>query len=142
MPTTWSPTANFGSFEATTLPTPPARMTSPMPTGGMYDLPSFIQPRMAGSSDRYSTLTTTSPSAGSGTGAALTNSKSSRLTMPTGRLASLNWRLFMAFLGDRFGSGIQRGEREVRVLARLLELWKVSAVRNMTDFGLRQQLVQ
>ena len=34
----------------------------------MYDLPSFIQPRMAGSSDRYSALTTISPSAISRTG--------------------------------------------------------------------------
>ena len=30
-----APVANFGFLEATTLPTPPARITSPMPTGGM-----------------------------------------------------------------------------------------------------------
>ena len=30
----------------------PARITSPIATGRMYDLPSFIQPRIAGSSER------------------------------------------------------------------------------------------
>ena len=34
MALTWSPTAQAGFFEATTTPTPTARITSPMPTGG------------------------------------------------------------------------------------------------------------
>ena len=34
-PVTWSPTAKAGFFDATTTPMPPARMTSPMPTGAM-----------------------------------------------------------------------------------------------------------
>ena len=35
VPLTVSPTAKAGFFDATTLPMPPARITSPMPTGGM-----------------------------------------------------------------------------------------------------------
>ena len=34
-PLTTSPTAKAGSLEAMTRPMPPARITSPMPTGGM-----------------------------------------------------------------------------------------------------------
>ena len=34
-PLTTSPGAKAGSFDASTRPMPPARMTSPMPTGGM-----------------------------------------------------------------------------------------------------------
>ena len=35
VPYTVSPTAKAGFFDATTRPTPPARITSPMATGGM-----------------------------------------------------------------------------------------------------------
>ncbi len=51
MPTTWSPDANLSLRDATTRPAPPARITSPTATGAMYDFASFIQPRMAGSSE-------------------------------------------------------------------------------------------
>src|SRR5215471_13927616 len=93
MPTTWSPTASDGSFEAITRPTPPARITSQSLTGGTYDFPSFIQPRIAGSSDIYNTLTRTSPGPGSST-VEVVNSKSLRLTMPTGRESSLTCRFW------------------------------------------------
>ena len=33
-PTTWSPGAKSGEFDAYTTPAPSARMTSPIPTGG------------------------------------------------------------------------------------------------------------
>ena len=35
LPVTWSPTAKAALRDATTTPMPPARITSPMPTGGM-----------------------------------------------------------------------------------------------------------
>ena len=35
VPVTWSPTWYAGFFESITTPMPPARITSPMPTGGM-----------------------------------------------------------------------------------------------------------
>ena len=56
----------------------------------MYDLPSFIQPRIAGSRDRYRILTSTSPSPGSGTGSSVWD-QSLGLGSPTGRAASLTW---------------------------------------------------
>lgn len=34
LPTTWSPTRNFGWSDSTTSTTDPARITSPSPTGG------------------------------------------------------------------------------------------------------------
>jgi hypothetical protein len=86
------PTANFGCFDAMTRPTPPARMTSPNATGAMYDLLSFIQPRIAGSSERYRILTRTSPSAGSRTDSSV-QFQSVAFGMPTGRAARRNWRL-------------------------------------------------
>ena len=67
-PVTCSPTAKSGLRDATTRPIAPARMTSPICTGGMYERPSFIQPRIAGSSEMYSTLHEDWPSPGSGTG--------------------------------------------------------------------------
>ena len=87
---TRSPSAKLGCLEATTLPMPPARITSPISTGAMYDLPSFIQPRIAGSSDRYRVFTSTPPSAGSATGSVV-NCQFSRVVMPTGRTASRIW---------------------------------------------------
>ena len=50
-PLTWSPLAKFGCFDSTTSPMASARITSPIATGAMYDLASFIQPRIAGSSE-------------------------------------------------------------------------------------------
>src|SRR5215510_11475188 len=44
-PKTYSPVVNDGFCDATTQPTAPARITSPIFTGSMYDRPSFIQPR-------------------------------------------------------------------------------------------------
>ena len=91
---------NLGCLDAMTLPTAPARMTSPIPTGAMYDLPSFIQPRMAGSSDRYKTRASTSPSRGSGNGVSV-NCQSLRFGKPTGRAASLIWWLMSPFMARR-----------------------------------------
>src|SRR5262249_24385111 len=79
--------------DAITRPTPPARMTSPRATGAIYDLPSFIQPRIAGSSDKYSTFTNASPGPGSGAGD-LVDSKSPRFTIPLGPAINLNSRFF------------------------------------------------
>jgi hypothetical protein len=67
-------------------------MTSPNATGAMYDLLSFIQPRIAGSSERYRILTRTSPSAGSRTDSSV-QFQSVAFGMPTGRAARRNWRL-------------------------------------------------
>src|SRR3954447_26138155 len=92
IPVTWSPSANPSWREASTLPTPPARITSPIPTGSMYERPSFIQPRIAGSSDRYSVLTRTSPSPGSRTGSSVW-SQSLGLGSPWGRAARRTWWL-------------------------------------------------
>ena len=50
-PVTVSPTAKPGFLDAITRPAPRARMTAPISTGAMYDRPSFIQPRIAGSSE-------------------------------------------------------------------------------------------
>ena len=58
-------------MEAITSPTAPARITSPMPTGGMYERASFIHPRIAGSSEMYLVRTSTSPSPGSPTGSSV-----------------------------------------------------------------------
>src|ERR1035438_1599995 len=52
---------------------------------------------MAGSSDRYWTLTSASPGPGSPAGS-VTNSKSLRLTMPTGRAVNLNWRFWRVLI--------------------------------------------
>src|SRR5687767_14876431 len=81
-----SPSLNFGCFDARTLPAPPARITSPIATGLMYERPSFIHPRIAGSSERYCTFTRSSPSPGSGTASSV-NCQSLLLGMPTGRAA-------------------------------------------------------
>ena len=78
-------------------PIPPARITSPIPTGGTYERPSFIQPRIAGSSDRYSSCTVNCPSEGSGAGSS-TYSQSDGLGSPTGRAASRHCA-FIAVIG-------------------------------------------
>ena len=88
VPRTCVPTASCGCFDSTTLPIAPARITSPIATGRMYDLPSFIQPRIAGSSEMYRTLTRISPSPSSRT-ASSPNAKSVALGSPTGRAASV-----------------------------------------------------
>jgi hypothetical protein len=86
-----------GLLDFSTVPAEKLRMTSPRPTGGEYDLVSFIQPRMAGSSEMYSILTRISPAPGSGTGPS-SIVKSSRFTMPFGRRASLTMRLLIGRL--------------------------------------------
>ena len=48
---TWSPTAKPGCFDATTRPTPPARITSPMPTGGDVGL-ALVHPAAHGRVER------------------------------------------------------------------------------------------
>ena len=55
----------------------------------MYDLPSFIQPRIAGSSDKYKTLTRISPSTKSRKGVVVCF-QSVGFGMPTGRSARRN----------------------------------------------------
>ena len=85
-PATKSPALNPGCFDALTTPAPPARITSPISTGRMYDLPSFIQPRMAGSSDSCRIFTRISPSRGSFRGSSV-NCQSLRLGSPTGLAA-------------------------------------------------------
>jgi hypothetical protein len=67
-------------------------MTSPMPTGRAYEAASLIQPRIAGSSDTYSTSTRISPSPGSPTGSSV-RFQSSSVGGPTGRLARRMARL-------------------------------------------------
>ena len=69
-----------------TRPMPPARITSPISTGGTYDRPAFIHVRIAGSTDRYSTRTRNSPSAGLPAGSSMT-SQSEGLGRPIGRAA-------------------------------------------------------
>ena len=97
-PETWSPSAKRSSPDATTRPTPPARMTAPILTGGTYERPSFIQPRMAGSSDSSSVWTSTSPGPGSATGSSVW-SHTSAVGSPDGRAARRTWRL-VAFVMD------------------------------------------
>src|SRR6195256_2988794 len=69
---------------------PAARITSPISTGGTYERPAFIQVRIAGSMDRYSTRTRSSPSAGLGTGSSV-NVQSVAVGRPTGRAARRHW---------------------------------------------------
>ena len=78
-----------GLRDAVTIPTPSARISSPMPTGGMYERASLIHMRMAGSSEMYKTRTSSSPSFGSPTGSSM-NVQSLRFGIPTGRAASRN----------------------------------------------------
>src|SRR5580765_942655 len=92
VPYTSSPTANPGCAEAATRPTAPARMTAPISTGGTYEAPAFIQPRMAGSTDRCETATTNCPSAGSGTSSVVSDQSVARGS-PEGRAARRTWRL-------------------------------------------------
>ena len=92
VPYTSSPAANPGCAEAVTRPTAPARMTAPISTGGTYEAPAFIQPRMAGSTDRCETATTNCPSAGSGTSSAVSDQSVLRGS-PDGRAASRTWWL-------------------------------------------------
>src|SRR6478735_5165949 len=73
-----------------TRPMPAARITSPISTGGTYERPAFIQVRIAGSMDRYSTRTRSSPSAGLGTGPSV-NVQSVGLGRPTGHAARRHW---------------------------------------------------
>src|SRR4030095_13237344 len=71
-----------------------------------YERTSFIQPRIAGSRDRYSTLTSTPPSPGSVTGSSL-NCQLSRVGRPTGRFARRIWWLtseVMAGMDDSVSS--------------------------------------
>ena len=57
-----SPTLNFGwLFVSMTSPTVPARIMAPISTGSMYDLPSRIHPRIAGSNEMYWFLIRISP---------------------------------------------------------------------------------
>src|SRR5688572_20477004 len=111
-----------------TLPAAPARMTSPSFTGGMYDLPSFIQPRIAGSSEMYCTFTSTSPAPGSATGT-LVNSKSVRFGSPTGRAISLNWRLVSVVIGA--------SSLRLHQLPHLLEVLLESLVQHLVGLSLR-----
>src|ERR1700694_3803468 len=73
-----------------TRPMPPARITSPISTGDTYERPAFIQVRIAGSMDRYSTRTRSSPVAGLGTGSSV-NGQSVAVGRPTGRAARRHW---------------------------------------------------
>src|SRR5437016_233017 len=97
IPCTASPDLKAGLLDFSTVPAEKLRMTSPRPTGGEYDLVSFIQPRMAGSSEIYSILTRISPAPGSDTGPS-SIVKSSHFTMPSGRRASLTMRLLIGRL--------------------------------------------
>src|ERR1035441_6691372 len=68
---------------------------------------------MAGSSDKYRTLTSASPGPGSPAGV-VTNSKSLRLTMPTGRELNLNWRFWSVLIcssGSHIGRRAAQGAR-------------------------------
>src|SRR5262245_61256078 len=85
-PDTVSPAPSPSKFEVTTSPAAIARMTSPIWTGGMYERPSRIHPRMAGSSEMWDTLTRTSPSPGSGT-SSVVKSQVSCVGRPSGRAA-------------------------------------------------------
>src|SRR5260221_195897 len=96
LPATRSPSLNPGWRDASTLPAAPARITSSMATGRMYDLASFIQPRMAGSSEMWLTSTRSSPSAGSCTASSV-NFQSLGLGSPMGRAPRRTWRLTRSF---------------------------------------------
>ena len=54
-----------------TIPSPSARINSPIPIGGVYERASFIHPRIAGSRETYNTWTNSSPSFGSATGSSM-----------------------------------------------------------------------
>src|SRR5580658_3814065 len=73
---------------------PPARITSPMATGGMYCGMSRIHTRLVGSIEIYSTRTKISPSLSSSIDSR-TRSKSSRLTNPSGRCLRRSCRLIV-----------------------------------------------
>src|SRR3954471_24031915 len=92
MPSTVSPVANLAFFDSTTSPTVPPIITSPSSCLAAYDLPSFIRPRMYGSSESQRFFTSTSPSRSGGSGT-LSIRKLSSLTHPEGRLAR-STRLF------------------------------------------------
>src|SRR5579859_7581164 len=82
-------------------------MTPPISTGATYDFASLMRPRMYGSSESHSLRTSTSPSAGCGSGASSMR-KFSGVTAPWGRLArSTRLLAGMALSPGRFGETLE-----------------------------------
>src|SRR5688572_22835284 len=107
MPKTRSPGANPSARESTTSARPPERITSPIETGGMYCGTSFIHTRLVGSTERNRVRATTAPSSTWG-GGDCSKLKSSSDTRPSGRRASLSWRLTGAFMARApSGDGVE-----------------------------------
>src|ERR1700755_2307374 len=86
-----------------------------MPTGGTYERTSFIHPRIAGSSDRYSSSTRNCPSSGSGAGSSK-YSQSEALGQPHGRAADPPLRVEL-WHGLRLLDGLGSRPERARVSA-------------------------
>src|SRR3954470_22328443 len=89
---TRAPVATPSAPEATTSPTAPPSSGASISNGGTYERPSFMRPRMYGSTDMNSLRTSSSPSPGSGTSASARRKSLSRGS-PCGRAASRISRL-------------------------------------------------